>query len=44
MIDFVIYLVACMSPVWDYALTLIVALMFLATVPCIIRGIVDIYV
>lgn len=44
MIEYIIPLIACMSPMFDYVLTLIIALAFVATVPCIIRGIVKIYV
>ena len=44
MISYVIPLIACMSPLWDYVLTLIIALAFVATVPCIVRGIIRIYV
>lgn len=44
MIDYVIVLIACMSPMWDYVLTLYIALLVVATVPVIIREVVRIYV
>lgn len=44
MIDKIIPLIACMSPMWEYVLYLILSLAFVATVPCIIRGIVKFYV
>ena len=37
MIDYVIPLVACMKPMWGYSLTVILALAFFVSVPCIIR-------
>lgn len=44
MIGYIIQLVGCMSPFWSYALTHILALAFVATVPCILRKLVAIYV
>lgn len=40
MINYIIPLVACMSPMWSHVLTILIALAFVATVPCIIRQIV----
>lgn len=40
MINYVVPLVATMSPMWGYVLTHILALVFLCTVPCIIRKVV----
>lgn len=42
MINKIIPLVACMKPMWGYVLTIIIALAFVATVPCIIRKIVGV--
>lgn len=44
MIDYIIPLVACMSPMWSYVLFILVALAFVATVPRIIREVVALYV
>lgn len=40
MINYFIPLLATMSPMWDYALTSLMCLMFVATVPCILRYII----
>lgn len=40
MINYIIDLLGCMSPMWDYALTDLMALAFVATVPCLIREVV----
>lgn len=41
MINSIIGLVASFSPMWEYVLFHIMALMFVATVPCIIRKVVQ---
>ena len=38
MINYIIPLVAAMRPMWSYVLTHIIALAFVATVPCILRA------
>lgn len=40
MIDYIIPLIACYAPMWEYVMFLVLALAFVATVPCIIRQIV----
>lgn len=42
MINFIIPLLAAMSPMWNYVLVHVFALMFIATVPCILRAIIGI--
>lgn len=42
MINNIIPLVSSMAPMWNYVLTFVMALAFVATVPCIIRKIVRI--
>lgn len=39
MIDFVIPIISAWLPMWDYLLP-VFALCFVATVPCIIRGVI----
>lgn len=41
MINNVISLIAAFSPMWDYVLNYILMLMFVATVPCVIRKVVQ---
>lgn len=40
MINYIIPLVACMSPMWTYILNNYIALCFIATVPIILRAII----
>ena len=40
MINYIIPLIATMTPIWSYVLTIILALAFVATVPCIVRNII----
>lgn len=40
MINYIIPLVATMAPMWSYVLTILIALAFVATVPCIVRKII----
>lgn len=42
MINNMIPLIAAMSPMWTYVLNYIIALAFVATVPCILRAIIGI--
>lgn len=42
MINYIIPLLSCMTPMWSYVLIHIFALMFIATVPCILRAIIGI--
>lgn len=42
MINSIIPLIAAMKPMWNYVLIHIFALMFIATVPCILRAIIGI--
>ena len=41
MINNIIELVATFSPMWNYVLFHVLALMFVATVPCVIRKVVQ---
>lgn len=41
MINSIIGLVAAFSPMWEYVLNYVLALMFVATVPCIVRKVVQ---
>lgn len=41
MIGSFVDLVACMSYMWDYVITFVMCLMFVATVPCIVRQIIS---
>lgn len=40
MIDYIIPLIACMRPMWNYVMTHYISLCFIATVPCILRAII----
>lgn len=40
MMNYIIPLLATMSPLWDYVLTTLMCMMFVATVPCILRYII----
>lgn len=40
MIDYIIPLIATFAPMWEYCLNILLCLMFVATVPCIIRKII----
>lgn len=39
MIGYVVSLIASVSPLWSYVLDYVFALAFVATVPCVIRGV-----
>ena len=41
MINNIISLLASFAPMWNYVLNYILALMFVATVPCVIRKVVQ---
>lgn len=40
MINYIIPLVSSFSPMWSYVLNLMISLFFVATVPCIVRGLI----
>lgn len=40
MLNYIIPLISKMSPMWGYVLDFVVALCFVATVPCILRRVV----